>query len=163
MSLRHAPWIKCVCKGSISFFSQLCIPVSCLCYGIFYSDDCIQITLQSWYGFFEGDIRLTTSTPGASDQWQELTNGCWIIWWQNSVIDISALLESVLLWYRDMHFSQRVHSCHLTHWGRDKMAAIFQTMFSNAFSWMKMHELRLRFHWRLFRRVQLTIFQHWFR
>ena len=24
----------------------------------------------------------------------------------------------------------------LTHWGRDKMAAIFQTTFSNAFSWM---------------------------
>ena len=25
---------------------------------------------------------------------------------------------------------------HLTHWGWDKMAAIFQTTFSNAFSWM---------------------------
>ena len=51
----------------------------------------------------------------------------------------------------------------LTHWGRDKMAAIFQTTFSNAFSWMKMFEFRLRFHWSLFPRVQLTIFQHWFR
>ena len=38
----------------------------------------------------------------------------------------------------------------LTHWGRDKMAAIFQTIFSNAFSWMKMYEFQLRFHWRLF-------------
>ena len=28
----------------------------------------------------------------------------------------------------------------LTHWGWDKMAAIFQTTFSNAFSWMKMYE-----------------------
>ena len=27
----------------------------------------------------------------------------------------------------------------LTHWGRDKMAAIFQTTFSNAFSWTKMN------------------------
>ena len=26
----------------------------------------------------------------------------------------------------------------LTHWGRDKMAAIFQTTFSNGFSWMKL-------------------------
>ena len=51
----------------------------------------------------------------------------------------------------------------LTHWGRDKMAAIFQTTFSNAFSWMKMYEFRLKFHCRLFLRVQLTIFQHWFR
>ena len=34
----------------------------------------------------------------------------------------------------------------LTHWGRDKMAAILQTIFSNAFSWMKMYPFWLRFH-----------------
>ena len=51
----------------------------------------------------------------------------------------------------------------LTHWGRDKMAAIFQTTFPNGFSWMKMYDFRLTFHWSLFLRVQLTIFQHWFR
>ena len=51
----------------------------------------------------------------------------------------------------------------LTHWGRDKKAAIFQTTFSNAFSGMKMFKLRLRFHWSLFQRVQLTTFHHWFR
>ena len=48
-------------------------------------------------------------------------------------------------------------------WGRDTMDAISQTIFSNAFSWMKMYEFRLEFHWSLFLRVQLTIFQHWFR
>ena len=37
-----------------------------------------------------------------------------------------------------------------THWGRDKMAAIFQTTFSNGFSWMKMYEFLLTFHWSLF-------------
>ena len=37
----------------------------------------------------------------------------------------------------------------LTHWGWDKMAAIFQTAFSNTFSWMKIYEFRLRFHWGL--------------
>ena len=31
----------------------------------------------------------------------------------------------------------------LTHWGRDKMAAIFRTAFSNTFSSMKMHQFRL--------------------
>ena len=54
----------------------------------------------------------------------------------------------------------------LTHWGiwgRDKMAAISQTTFSNGFSWMKIYEFQLKFHWSLFLRVQLTIFQHWFR
>ena len=51
----------------------------------------------------------------------------------------------------------------LTHWGRDKMAAIFQTAVSNGFSWMKMYELWLKFHRSLFPRAQLTIFQHWIR
>ena len=51
----------------------------------------------------------------------------------------------------------------LTHWGRDKMAAISQTTLSNAFSWMKMLEFRKIFHWSLFIRVQLIISQHWFR
>ena len=51
----------------------------------------------------------------------------------------------------------------LTHWGRDKMAAISQTTRSNPFSWMKIFEFRLRFYWSLFLRVQLTIFQHCFR
>ena len=62
----------------------------------------------------------------------------------------------------------------LTHWGRENMAAIFQTTFSNGtkfieilieihtfWNWMKMYEFRLRFQWILFPRVQLTIFQHW--
>ena len=59
--------------------------------------------------------------------------------------------------------SHREQAIVLTHWGRDKMDAISQTTFSNAFSWMKMFECRLKFHWSLFLRVQLTISQHWFR
>ena len=51
----------------------------------------------------------------------------------------------------------------LPHWGRDKMADISQTTFSNVFSSMKMFEFRLKFHWSLFPRVQLTKFQHCFR
>ena len=51
----------------------------------------------------------------------------------------------------------------LIHWGRDKMAAIFQTTSSNAFSWMEKCKLGLLFHWSLFPRVQLIIFQYWFR
>ena len=51
----------------------------------------------------------------------------------------------------------------LTHGGRDKMYAISQTTSSSAFSWMKMYEFLLTFHWSLFLRVQLTMLQHWFR
>ena len=39
----------------------------------------------------------------------------------------------------------------------------FVTTISIVFSWKKIFEFRLRFHWILFPRVQLTIFQHWFR
>ena len=49
-----------------------------------------------------------------------------------------------------------------THWGRDKMAAISQMTFSNAFCCMKKYEFRLTFHWSLFLWFELTIFQHWF-
>ena len=50
------------------------------------------------------------------------------------------------------------HCGTLTDWGRDKMAAIFQTTFWNGFSWMKMFEYRLKIHWSLFLRVKLRIF-----
>ena len=38
------------------------------------------------------------------------------------------------------------------------MAAISQMTFSNAFSWLKIYEFRLTFHWNLFLRFKLTIF-----
>ena len=44
-----------------------------------------------------------------------------------------------------------------------QMDAIFQTILSNAFSWMKMLEFRLKFHWSLFLRAQLRIVHHCFR
>ena len=61
---------------------------------------------------------------------------------------------------RSIYQRQTCHTDFLTHWGRDKMVDISQTIFSSAFSWMKMYEFRLRFHWNLFPRVQFTIFQH---
>ena len=39
------------------------------------------------------------------------------------------------------------------------MAAIFQMTFSDLFSKIKMNDIRLKFHWSLFLRFQLTIFQ----
>ena len=51
----------------------------------------------------------------------------------------------------------------LSHWGRDRMAAISETTVSSAFSWMKTFEFQIKFHWSFFLKGQLTIFQHWFR
>ena len=50
----------------------------------------------------------------------------------------------------------------LAHWGRDKMAAISWTTFSNAFPWMKKYTIWFKIHWSLLLRFQLTINQHWF-
>ena len=36
-----------------------------------------------------------------------------------------------------------------THWGWDKMDTIYQTTFSNRFSWKRMYEFWLKFHWSL--------------
>ena len=50
----------------------------------------------------------------------------------------------------------------LIYWGRDKMAAILQTIFSNQFSCLKDTVLWYKFHWNLFSMVQSKISQHWF-
>ena len=56
--------------------------------------------------------------------------------------------------------SINLKECQIKQWGRDKMVAIFQQTFSNAFPGMKMFEFQLRFHWSLFLKVQLTKFCH---
>ena len=50
----------------------------------------------------------------------------------------------------------------LTHIIETKIATISQATFSSAFSWTKIHEFRLRFHWSLFLSFDLAIFRHWF-
>ena len=52
------------------------------------------------------------------------------------------------------------HKHYLTLWGRYKMATIFPDDISSGFFLMIMYRFRLNFHWSLFLRVQLTIFQH---
>ena len=99
--------------------------------------------------------------------------GIWIKWHINYHLNcdaavISGMYPSAYIIYvssvsaANWRFRDQRHQ-HLTHWRRDKMAAIFQTKFSNAFFWMKIYTFRLRCHWILFPSVQLTIFQHWFR
>ena len=80
------------------------------------------------------------------------------------VHNFSVIIFFTVLWILVVSV-QFIHpySSWLTHWGRDKMDAIFQTTISNIFCWMKMCEFQLEFHWSLFLRAQLTIFQHWFR
>ena len=66
-------------------------------------------------------------------------NQCWpnineIFW--NSFKDTVYLKTAPKLCLKFSHLNHSHNE--LTHWGRDKMAAISQTTLSNAFSWMKM-------------------------
>ena len=87
--------------------------------------------------------------------------------WRPFCLGLNVLSNIPLLESAVTQFTRRLYASSglndLTHWGRYKMDAISQTAFSSAFSWMKMHEFRLRFHWSFFLRFELTIFQHWFR
>ena len=83
---------------------------------------------------------------------------CWLI--ISEVIPLRAISQEM---HKISVLDRSLKITHLTHWGWDKMAAIFQTTFSYVFSWKKMNDIRLKFHWRLFLRLKLTIFQHWFR
>ena len=60
-------------------------------------------------------------------------------------------------------YAPNIPKGHSTHWGRDNMAAILQTTCLDALSWMKILEIRFKFHWNLFPVVQLTIYLYWFR
>ena len=51
----------------------------------------------------------------------------------------------------------------LIHWGRNKVDAIVQTIFSNVYLWMKMNLFLYKFPWSLFPMIQLATSQHWFR
>ena len=87
---------------------------------------------------------------------------CLVTWFCYQMIATPGNKKATPLW-PDPYLSGQLRSISLTHWGRDKMAAVSQTTLSNAFSWMKMYKFRLIFHLSLFPRVQLTILQHWFR
>ena len=123
-----------------------------------------------------------TSIPALPGSWKQsyktvcLFNSLWprdTRWWHRSgskLPQVVAWRHQTITWFNvnheffcDIQLKAFYKKKFLTHWGRDKMDAISQTVFSNAFSWMKMCEFCLRFHWSLFLRVQLTIFHHWFR
>ena len=101
----------------------------------------INVFYKSWVVFHPFDTELKHSEVSA----------IWQVWQKQSLRHLSNFSD----WISRRSGDYKT----LTHWGRDKMAGIFQTAFSS----MKMFKFRLRFHWSLFPRVQFTIFQHWFR
>ena len=79
---------------------------------------------------------------------------------------IAQTMQHTMLFYHPRMIKRppcRVYNAWLDILRPRKMTAIFQTIFSHAFCWMKMFEFRKEFHWSLFLGVQLTIKQRWLR
>ena len=53
--------------------------------------------------------------------------------------------------------------CEITHWGRNKMAAIFADDIWKCIFFNEIIAYRFKFHWSLFPMLQLTIYKRWFR
>ena len=122
----------------------------------------LHITEPCVWGIHQSLVDSTHTGPSNMELWCFLCSKCRFPSQRASnagSVSMSWWLPENTVW---SHYNMVSFSI-LTHWGRDKMAAVSQTTLSNAFSWTKMLEFRLRFHWSLFLRVQLTIIQHWFR
>ena len=90
------------------------------------------------------DIRVTTGDMNTqcqdkSDGWQlrwSGSNGA-VTWYLAKLMDINKSFVAISM----------ISVYDLIRWGWDKMAIILQMTLSNEFSWMKMFEFRLKFHW----------------
>ena len=80
---------------------------------------------------------------------------CLSLVWEQAFTKPCWLIVSWTIRYKHQWTVTKGHN-ELTHWGWDKMAAFSQTTLSNAFSWMKILEFRLKIHWSLFLRVSLS-------
>ena len=96
---------------------------------------------------------------GENDLYQNKTNRVHNkTWLQTAILSTTILVPSHVV----RSNSNRI-SFDSTHLPLDKMASIWQKIFSDAFSYMKTFAFWLQFHWSLFLRVQLRITQHWLR
>ena len=91
--------------------------------------------------------------------WYNICRQSWWIQWRTTSFCCCCISIGTMLYI----YPWSAGRLHWTHWGRDKMAAIWQPTFSHAFTWMKMINIRLNVHWCLFPRVWLTVCQRWFR
>ena len=133
------------------------------CQWVSLKDMGVKSTCQGYHGYFR-------ESHWKSMGLQEISRVTWQLYLCISRAKHTFALMKViwLMWKRLVRSWRRKGPWHqwyllLTHWGRDKTAAIFQTTFSNAFCWMNMYEFSFRFYWTLFLEFELTISQHWFR
>ena len=86
-----------------------------------------------------------------------------LILWYRCICVLYDITLHYIVWYCIlMYMCVWSGSEELTLLSLDKMAIISQTIFSDAFLWMKSLVFWLKFQWSLILRVQLTMTHHWF-
>ena len=148
--------VKYICKRCINSINRLY-------FAWYYWRISIQQWLSKIWPFFDKWCENYTITPF-------LTPGLLFLW--NLLHRQSKCLLIFYLWHLMHHRLAQIPVSktpdlptltHLTHLPLDKMAAILQTIFSDAFSWLKGIVFLLKFHSSLLLRVQLAKTQLWFR
>ena len=89
----------------------------------------------------------------------------YIMWW-NADVKVKCFTHLIITIYIHVLMDFCCDLCfnsYSINWGRDKMAAISQTTFWNAFSWMTVVIFWFKFNWNLFPMVQLLISDQWLR
>ena len=103
----------------------------------------ISLTKLHFGKCLEDDVKRGEIFSFSFKQWFTFTcarNVKWLMPDLSRIITFQEMFERWhKAWWKIFSFSL------LTHWGRDKMVAIF--------SWMRMYEFRLRFHWNLFLKI----------
>ena len=60
------------------------------------------------------------------------------IWWHHHVRNKDRSRKNINTYKMYLLYLRKIYHSPLTHWGRDNMAAISLTIFSNGFTWIKM-------------------------
>ena len=135
-----------------------------LCFGVFGTGNCmilLLVNLEIWSQQNQASPQKTNKQtnkkqkkkPNKLARWlciskETITKGRGHYTLRVRQTNFRVVLNSPMCVHDENAYCSTPHSP-LTHWGRDKMAAISQKTSCNAFSWMTVYEFRLRFHWSL--------------
>ena len=126
-------------RPHLEFESRKLYPWRCACrVDLFILSCCFHIAAAFWFAYQQ-----------IYGQWHGTSASLYIhmyMMWSLFSVPVYAMI-SEFIYVRD---NKTFVNLILTHWGQDKLAAIFQTTISNAFSWTKMLGFRLKFHWSFF-------------
>ena len=95
---------------------------------------------------------MVNSTALSTGCWENIKTQHYMPWWIHRWLGCCVVTHSCSssVLQKSLILNEDIYEVTVKHWGRAKMADIFQTTFLKALYWMKMYKFRLRFHGSLF-------------